>query len=66
MTEPVPTLHFTDPTVLVTLMGPDQSGVTTRLFGELQPFGVEVIDVEQLVVRGRLILSALLTIPDDM
>ena len=66
MTEPVPTLHFTDPTVLVTLMGPDQSGVTTRLFGELEPFGLEVIDVEQLVVRGRLILSALLTVPDDL
>jgi len=66
MTEPVPTLHFTDPTVLVTLTGPDQSGVTTRLFGDLEPYRVEVIDVEQLVVRGRLILSALLTVPDDM
>jgi phosphoserine phosphatase len=66
MTEPVPTLHFTDPTVLVTLTGPDQSGVTTRLFGELEPFGVEVLDVEQLVVRGRLMLSALLTVPDDV
>ncbi|KAA1376027.1 phosphoserine phosphatase SerB [Aeromicrobium fastidiosum] len=66
MTEPVPTVHFTDPTVLVTLMGPDQSGVTTRLFGDLAPTGVEVIDVEQLVVRGRLILSALVTHPDDL
>jgi phosphoserine phosphatase len=65
MTDPVPTLHFNDPTVLVTLTGPDQSGVTTRLFAELDRFGVEVIDVEQLVVRGRLILSALLTVPDD-
>ncbi|MBC7632212.1 phosphoserine phosphatase SerB [Aeromicrobium sp.] len=65
MTEPVPTLSFTDPTVLVTLTGPDQSGVTTRLFADLEPFGVEVIDVEQLVVRGRLILSALLTVPAD-
>lgn len=65
MTEPVPTLHFTDPTVLVTLTGPDQSGVTTRLFGSLEPYAVEIIDVEQLVVRGRLILSALLTVPTD-
>lgn len=65
MTDPVPTLHFNDPTVLVTLTGPDQSGVTTRLFSALEPFGVEVIDIEQLVVRGRLILSALLTVPDD-
>lgn len=66
MTEPVPTLHFNDPTVLLTLTGPDQSGVTTRLFGAIEPYGVEVIDVEQLVVRGRLILSALLTVPDDV
>ncbi|AWB92229.1 phosphoserine phosphatase SerB [Aeromicrobium chenweiae] len=66
MTDPVPTMHFTAPTVLVTLTGPDQSGVTTRLFADIESFGVEVIDVEQLVVRGRLILSVLLTVPDDM
>ena len=65
MTEHVPALHLTDPTVLVTLIGADQSGVTTRLFEDLSTFAVEVIDIEQLVVRGRLILSALLTIPDD-
>ena len=65
MTEHVPALHLTDPTVLVTLIGADQSGVTTRLFDDLSAFAVEVIDIEQLVVRGRLILSALLTIPDD-
>ncbi|GAA3533778.1 phosphoserine phosphatase SerB [Aeromicrobium panaciterrae] len=65
MTEHVPALHLTDPTVLVTLTGTDQSGVTTRLFDDLAAFAVEVIDIEQLVVRGRLILSALLTIPDD-
>ncbi len=65
MTEHVPALHLTDPTVLVTLIGTDQSGVTTRLFDDLASFAVEVIDIEQLVVRGRLILSALLTIPDD-
>ncbi len=65
MTEHVPALHLTDPTVLVTLTGPDQSGVTTRLFAKVAPFAVQVIDIEQLVVRGRLILSALLTIPAD-
>ena len=65
MTEHVPALHLTDPTVLVTLTGTDQSGVTTRLFDDLATYAVEVIDIEQLVVRGRLILSALLTIPAD-
>ncbi len=66
MTLPVPTTHFTDPTVLVTLVGPDQSGVTTRLFESVADFDVEVIDVEQLVVRGKLVLSALFTVPSDI
>jgi len=65
MTDHVPTMHLTDPTVLVTLTGTDQSGVSTRLFSAIEPFGVEVIDVEQLVVRGRLMLSALLTAAND-
>jgi phosphoserine phosphatase len=65
MTEHVPAPHLTDPTVLVTLTGPDQSGVSTHLFEQLADFPVEVIDVEQLVVRGRLVLSALVTEPSD-
>ncbi len=66
MTLPVPTTHFTDPTVLVTLVGPDQSGVTTRLFEAVAAHDVEVIDVEQLVVRGKLVLSTLLSAPADV
>lgn len=62
----VPAVHLTDPTVLVTLTGADQSGVSTRLFESLATFDLEVIDVEQLVVRGRLMLSALVTAPDDV
>ena len=65
MTEHVPTPHLTDPTVLVTLTGADQSGVSTRLFEQLAGFEIEVIDVEQLIVRGRLVLSALVTVPGD-
>lgn len=60
-----PAVNLTEPTVLVTLMGPDQKGVSTRLFGAVASHGVEVVDVEQLVVRGRLILSTLLTLPAD-
>jgi phosphoserine phosphatase len=66
MTEHVPTAHLTDPTVLVTLTGADQSGVSTRLFEQLAGFEIEVIDVEQLIVRGRLVLSALVTVPKDV
>ena len=66
MTEPVPTAHFTSPTVLVTLVGPDQSGVTTSLFTAVAEHEVEVVDVEQLVIRGQLVLSVLLTQTDDV
>lgn len=65
MTEHVPAVHLTDPTVLVTLTGPDQSGVSTRLFSEMAAFGVEIIDIEQLVLRGRLVLGVLLTVADE-
>ncbi|CAN5130202.1 phosphoserine phosphatase SerB [soil metagenome] len=66
MTEHVPTQQLSDPTVLVTLTGSDQKGVTTRLFDRLAPFDVEVIDIEQLVLRGRLSLGTLLTVPGDL
>ncbi|MFO6453347.1 MULTISPECIES: phosphoserine phosphatase SerB [unclassified Aeromicrobium] len=62
----VPTLHLTEPTVLVTFSGPDRSGVSSRVFSALAAHGVEVIDVEQLVVRGRLVLSVLVTTPDEL
>ena len=39
------------------LTGTDQSGVTTRLFDDLAAYRIEVIDIEQLVVQGRLVLS---------
>ncbi|WP_375003689.1 phosphoserine phosphatase SerB [Aeromicrobium sp. CTD01-1L150] len=66
MTEHVPALQLTSPTVLVTLTGPDHSGVSTRLFEVLSSVDVEVVDVEQLVVRGRLVLSVLATEPEDL
>jgi phosphoserine phosphatase len=65
MTEHVPSRQLTGPTVLVTLTGPDRPGVSTALFDRLSAFELEVVDVEQLVVRGRLILSVLVTEPTD-
>ena len=61
----VPTLQLTAPTVLVTFNGPDRTGVSSRVFAVLSEHDVEVIDVEQLVVRGRLVLSVLVTEPSD-
>ncbi len=66
MSAHVPAVHLTSPTLLLTLTGPDRSGVSTRLFASLEPFEVEVVDVEQLVVRGRLVLSVLVSLPEDV
>jgi phosphoserine phosphatase len=52
-------------TLLVTLTGRDRPGVTSALFTAVTPFGVEVVDVEQVVIRGRLVLGVLLSAGDD-
>jgi phosphoserine phosphatase len=46
-------------TLLITLTGRDRPGVTSRLFGELGRFPLTVIDIEQVVLRGRLVLGVL-------
>jgi phosphoserine phosphatase len=50
-------------TLLVTLTGPDRPGVTSRLFEACDGAGVSVLDIEQVVLRGRLVLGVLLTAP---
>jgi phosphoserine phosphatase len=47
-------------TLLVTLTGRDRPGVTSRLFSALAAHDLTVTDVEQVVIRGRLILGVLL------
>ena len=53
------------PTLLVTLTGPDRPGVTSRLFEAAARSGVDVLDIEQVLLRGRLVLGVLLTCPRD-
>jgi phosphoserine phosphatase len=48
-------------TLLVTLTGRDRPGVTSRLFTTLARFPITVADVEQVVIRGRLILGVLVS-----
>ncbi|MCI0673505.1 MAG: phosphoserine phosphatase SerB [Myxococcaceae bacterium] len=43
--------------LLVTVTGRDQPGITARLTGVLAEHGVELVDIEQVVVQGRLTLS---------
>ena len=46
-------------TLLITLTGRDRPGVTSRLFGALSRFPLSVLDIEQVVIRGRLVLGVL-------
>jgi phosphoserine phosphatase len=52
-------------TLLITLSGNDRPGVTRRLFATLAEHPATVLDVEQLVVRGRLILAVLVEVTGD-
>lgn len=47
--------------VLITVTGVDQPGVTSALFGVLSRYRVELLNVEQVVIRGRLTLGVLVS-----
>lgn len=51
------------PTLLVKIFGKDRPGITAGLFDTLAAFGVDVVDIEQVVTRGRIVLCALVTMP---
>ena len=53
-------------TLLITLMGRDRPGVTAAMFSTLAEYGVEVLDIEQIVLRQRLVLGILVTAPRDI
>lgn len=48
-------------TLLITLTGRDRPGVTSRLFSVLALFPLSVADIEQVVIRGRLVLGVLVS-----
>ena len=50
---------------MITLTGKDRPGVTSAVFQTLARGGVEVLDIEQIVLRRRLVLGVLVTAPRD-
>ncbi|RKT83137.1 phosphoserine phosphatase [Saccharopolyspora antimicrobica] len=52
-------------TVLITVTGKDKPGVTSVLFAALTRHGVDIVDVEQVVIRGRLVLGVLVSTERD-
>src|ERR1700691_2990125 len=53
--------EMNQPTLLITLTGRDRPRVTSRLFGALARFPLSVTDIEQVTIRGRLVLGVLVT-----
>lgn len=51
--------------VLITVTGPDQAGVSAAVFRVLAAHGVQLVDIEQSVFRGRLSLAAFVGIAAD-
>ena len=51
--------------LLVTLTGNDRPGVTAAMFAVFATAGVVVLDIEQIVLRNRLVLGMLVTAPRD-
>jgi len=49
--------HFTG---LILLTGSDNPGIAASLFETLSPFAVNVLDIEQVVINNRLILTVLI------
>jgi phosphoserine phosphatase len=65
MTDPLATPGAKPETLLITLSGKDRPGVTSSVFAALSGAGVEVLDIEQIVLRRRLILGVLVTAPHN-
>lgn len=57
--------HDAPDTLLVTVTGTDRPGVTSAVLETLSVAGVSVVDVEQILMRGRLVLGVLVTAPRD-
>ena len=56
-------------TLLVTVTGRDKPGVVSVIFAALTRHGVDILDVEQVVIQGRIILGVLVATtadPDDL
>jgi len=51
--------------VLITVTGPDKPGVSSVVGAVLTRHGVEILDVEQVVIRGQLVLGVLVGTDND-
>lgn len=53
-------------TLLITVTGTDRPGVTSAVLDTLARSGVVVLDAEQILIRGQLVLGVLVSAPRDV
>jgi len=51
-------------TGLILVSGEDRPGITESLMNTLSAFSVTIIDIEQLIIRDRLLLTVLLSLDE--
>ncbi|ADG97831.1 phosphoserine phosphatase SerB [Segniliparus rotundus DSM 44985] len=54
-----------DATALITVTGPDRPGVSSALFDSLARVGASLLDIQQVVIRGKLTLAVLVRSEQD-
>ncbi|MBT8496021.1 MAG: ACT domain-containing protein, partial [Deltaproteobacteria bacterium] len=52
-------------TILIQVSGPDRPGISAGVLGVLDSVGASVLDIEQIVIRGRLTLGMLIAVPPN-
>ena len=58
-------VEASDYTGLILVSGADQPGITTGLMETLAPFSIAILDMDQIVTRGRLIQTTLISLNRD-
>ncbi|RNL78022.1 phosphoserine phosphatase SerB [Halostreptopolyspora alba] len=58
--------EFSHSTLLVTVSGHDEPGISARLLTTLSVFPVTLVDLEQVVIGGRLVLGALVDVDESV
>lgn len=60
----MPIENQTTYTGLILVSGEDRPGITQRLMATLAQFSVTILDIEQLIIRNRLLLTVLISLDE--
>jgi phosphoserine phosphatase len=61
----MPIKNIADYTGLILVSGQDKPGIAANVMRVLSPFAIKILDVEQLIIRDRLILTILISLNPD-